>query len=110
MFGCKKDSLVVEGSGGEGGAFLLHKSKFGKFLQIDLSLSKEAPTLVKCMCAPVTVLPDDVSQLAPRGHPLSKRPLFRPQQLLSEEAREGWWWGGGRGGQSHQLQNSPDSD
>lgn len=45
--------------------------------------------MVKCKCAPVTVLPDDVSQLAPRGHPLSKRPLFHPQQLLSEEPREG---------------------
>lgn len=56
-------------------------------------------------CLSVTVLSDYLSQLAPRGHPHWKRPLFHSTTASVRET------GRGRGRpQSHQLQNSPDSD
>lgn len=52
-------------------------------------LSQGATTSVNCICLPETVPPDYLSQLAPRGHPHWKRPLFHPQQLVSEGRRAG---------------------
>lgn len=60
-----------------------------KFLQMCFGLSQGATTSVNCICLPETVPPDYLSQLAPRGHPHWKRPLFHPQQLLSEGRRAG---------------------
>lgn len=67
---------------------------------LSMCLSQGATTSVNCICPPGTVLPDYLSQLAQRGHPHWKRPLFHPQRLLSERPERGR-------PQSHQLQNSP---
>lgn len=74
-----------------------------KVSQMRHCLSQGETTSVYCIslsaCLSVTVLSDYLSQLAPRGHPHWKRPLFHSTTASVRESERGR-------PQSHQLQNS----